>query len=149
MQPTVPTVQRSIDVDAAPDDLWRLVAEPDELATWFAVEADLDLSPGGAGRFVDDEGTVRRAVVDAVDPGRRLVLRWWPEDHGQIAASVVTITVAPRAGGARLVVTEQLAAPAGATTVSAGVRAAAAAAIDAWQWRLDLLLLRVTAVARV
>jgi hypothetical protein len=49
--------------------------------------------------------------------------------------------VAPRGGGVRLVVTEQLAASA-----RADLGALADAARTAWAWRLDLLLLRVAAV---
>src|SRR5262245_65042320 len=103
-------VQRTVDLDVSPDELWQAITDPAELATWFAPEAELDAVPGGHGRFVDDDGVVRRALVDEVEPGRRLVLRWWPDGDGPIATSVVTLVVAPLVGGARLVVTEELAA---------------------------------------
>ena len=139
-----PLVERAVNLDASPDDVWRTITESDELATWLGSEAELDARPGGHGRFVDDDGVTRRAVVDEVRPGERLVLRWWPEDDGPAGASIVTFVVAPIRGGARLVITERPAA-----TASAGLQAAAASARTAWQWRLDLLLLRVAAVARV
>jgi len=104
-------VERTVELDASPDDVWRALTEPGELAAWFGPEAELDVQPGGRGRFVDDEGVVRRAVVDQVRPGERLVLRWWPEGDGPGAgagASVVTFVVAPSRGGSRLVVTERL-----------------------------------------
>src|SRR4051812_10892670 len=137
-----PVVERSVDLDATPDDVWRTLTEPTELAAWFGPEAELDVQPGGRGRFVDDEGCVRRAVVDQVHTGERLVLRWWPEggDPGA-GASVVTFVVTPTGSGTRLIVTERLAAV--ASYRSAGLRAAADAARTAWQWRLDVLLLRV------
>ena len=139
-----PVVERSVDLDAELDDVWRALTEPDELAAWFGPEVQLDLRPGGRGRFVDDDGCARRAVVDQVEAGERLVLRWWPEDGGSGAgASVVTFVLAPTGSGTRLIVTERLAA------TGASVRAAADAARTAWMWRLDVLLLRVAALVRV
>jgi uncharacterized protein YndB with AHSA1/START domain len=144
-----PVVERSVDLDAAPDDVWRALTDADELAAWFGPEAELDAQPGGLGRFVDDDGCVRRAVVDQVHTGERLVLRWWPEgDDPSAGASVVTFVVAPTGSGTRLIVTERLAAAATGASV-ASMRAAAEAARTAWMWRLDVLLLRLAAVALV
>jgi uncharacterized protein YndB with AHSA1/START domain len=139
-------VERNVDLDASPAEVWRALTEPDELATWFGPDVELDLRPGGGGRFVDDDGQARRAVVDEVHHGERLVLRWWPEgDDPAAGASVVTFVVSPTDSGTRLMVTERLVARAS----SASLRAAAEAAATAWMWRLDLLLLRLAAVARV
>jgi uncharacterized protein YndB with AHSA1/START domain len=141
-----PVVERNVDLDASPAEVWRALTEPAELATWFGPDVELDLRPGGGGRFVDDDGQARRAVVDEVHHGERLVLRWWPEgDDPGAGASVVTFLVSPTGSGTRLVVTERLVAVAS----SASMRAAAEAARTAWMWRLDLLLLRLAAVARV
>ena len=141
-----PVVERNVDLDASPAEVWRALTEPAELATWFGPDVELDLRPGGGGRFVDDDGQARRAVVDEVHHGERLVLRWWPEgDDPGAGASVVTFVVAPTGSGTRLVVTERLVAR--ASTVS--LRAAAEAARTAWMWRLDLLLLRLATAARV
>ena len=63
-----PVVERNVDLDATPDEVWRALTEPDELATWFGPEVELDVRPGGGGRFVDDDGVARRAVVDEVAP---------------------------------------------------------------------------------
>jgi uncharacterized protein YndB with AHSA1/START domain len=138
----LPAVERSLDLDVSPDALWRAITDDAELATWFAPEAALDVRLGGHGRFVDDDGIARRAVVEALEPGHRLVLRWWPDAAGPAAASVVTLVVAPRPGGARLHVTEHLAEPA-----RADFDALAEASRTAWMWRLDLLLLRVAVMA--
>ena len=141
-----PVVERKVELDASPDDVWRALTEPEELVAWFGPEAELDVRPGGRGRFVDDDGCVRRAVVDHVTTGERLVLRWWPEgDDPGAAASVVTFVVSPTGSGSRLVVTERLVARAS----TASMRAAADAARTAWMWRLDVLLLRLAAAVRV
>ena len=81
--------------------------------------------------------------------GERLVLRWWPEgDDPAAGASVVTFVVAPTGSGTRLIVTERLTIAASGAS-AASVQAAAEAARTAWMWRLDVLLLRVAAVALV
>jgi len=139
-------VERNVNLDATPDDVWRALTAPEELATWFGPEVELDVRPGGRGRFVDDDGCVRRAVVDQVSTGERLVLRWWPEGNDPgAAASVVTFVVSPAGSGTHLLVTERLVARASA----ASMRAAADAAATAWMWRLDVLLLRLAAAVRV
>jgi uncharacterized protein YndB with AHSA1/START domain len=139
---TTLTVERSIDLDVSVEDLWRALTDPEELAGWFAPEAELDVREGGCGRFVDDEGVRRAAVVESVEAERRLVLRWWPDGDEATAASTVTLDVAPHAGGARLTVTEQLSA-----ARRPDLAAVAEAAAAAWMWRLDMLLLRVAAAA--
>ena len=141
IDPTAPvefTVQRSVDLDADPDEVWRALTDPVELATWFGPVAQLDAIEGGRGRFVDDDGQARTAVVEVVEPNRRLTFRWWSDGDGPAGASVVTFAVSPRPGGAHLIVTEQ---PLAAR--------ASASSRRAWAWRLDLLLLHVAAFARV
>src|SRR3954454_22232084 len=138
-------VERNVNLDATPDDVWRALTEPEELAAWFGPEAELDVRPGGRGRFVDDDGFVRRAVVDQVSTGERLMLRWWPEGNDPgAAASVVTFVVSPAGSGTHLLVTERLV----ARSSAASMRAADAAG-TAWMWRLDVLLLRLAAAVRV
>ena len=136
-------VERSVDLEASADEVWRALTDPVELAGWLGVEVDLEPTPGTRGRVVDDDGVARDLVVDDVVAGERLVLRWWPA-QGSDGASVVTFAVAPTPQGTRLVVTERLLAPA-----DVSLRAAATSAATAWQWRLDLLLLRLGAVCCV
>ena len=92
-----PVVERSVDLDASPDDVWRALTEPDELAAWFGPEAELDVQPG---RPRSLRRRRRRACAGPSStrctPGERLVLRWWPEgDDPGAGASVVTFVVAP------------------------------------------------------
>ncbi|HEY7137434.1 MAG TPA: SRPBCC domain-containing protein [Acidimicrobiia bacterium] len=96
-----PRVTRSIEVRATPDDVWRMLAEPDALSSWFGGEARLDLRPGGTGRLTGDDGEVRLAVVEEVEAPRRLVFSWWPLHRADGSApgphdrSRVTITIEP------------------------------------------------------
>ena len=86
-------VTREVEVEAATEEVWSALAEPELRALW------LD----------DDDARSRELRLDEVDDGRRLVWTWWqPEDEA--AASTVEIVLAPTAGGTRVTVTETLAA---------------------------------------
>jgi uncharacterized protein YndB with AHSA1/START domain len=102
-----PAVERSVELDAPADVVWSALTESDAIADWFGGEVTLDPVPGGEGRFAGDDGEVRRARVDEVEPGRRLSWRWWTEhdDDGPITA--VTFELTELDGATRLVVTER------------------------------------------
>ncbi len=114
-------VHRTIDVEAAPDDVWRLIVDDDERARWFGGPTTLEPRPGGSGSFVEPDGTRRSARVDEVVPGRRLSWTWAPADRDDPAggatdeddgaASRVEIDLSPCHGGTRITVTETPVAP--------------------------------------
>lgn len=85
-------VTRTVEVGAAPDDVWQAVADPAERALW------LD----------DPDALARHVRVDESSPGHRLVWTWWrPGDEGD--ASTVSVVLSPVDGGdTRVVVTESL-----------------------------------------
>jgi uncharacterized protein YndB with AHSA1/START domain len=65
----------TIDCDAPPQSVWGALTEPDELQSWLADRADVDLADGRyaiSGRDVPD---VEQRLVDA-EAGRRLHLDW-------------------------------------------------------------------------
>lgn len=100
---TAETVEREIELDASAEEVWAALCEPD---TWLADEGALDVSVGGTGVLVED-GVVRRAIVESVEIGRRLVYRWW-NDGDDAAASRVELTILPSDGPTRLIVRETL-----------------------------------------
>lgn len=106
---------RSVDIDAATDDVWTAIADPERRRDWL-----------------DDPDAVARTVrVDEVDAGRRMVWTWWgPGDEPDTAT--VEIALRPLdGGGTRVVVTETLALPL--------PRASAAAAPARLRWDRRLL----------
>ena len=70
-------VERCVEVPAPVAEVWDAVADPERLSEWLNVEADMDVRPGGAARFVTPDGR-RLGVVEEVVPERRLVFSWWP-----------------------------------------------------------------------
>ena len=92
-------VTREVVVPAPPEEVWRALTEPERLEEWFANEVELDVRPGGAGRFRWEDGDERHAVVREVEPGERLVLDW--DDEGRV---VFTLEEVPE--GTRIAVRE-------------------------------------------
>lgn len=129
MQPL--TVTRSLTLDASPEQVWQLVADESALAGWFGGDVQLDVKPGGAGRFTDDAGRVRRAVVADVQTQRSVRWIWWDEDEPADATSVELRVDAAEDGRSTLTVTE--------AAITGGARACALADAQigsAWEIRL-------------
>jgi uncharacterized protein YndB with AHSA1/START domain len=153
------SVERSVELDASPEDVWANVCAPQ---LWLADDGYLDVRPGGTGRLTD-AGVRRLAIVETVDPGRRLVYRWWPDrPEGGASASRVEITVEPSDGPTRLVVRETpllaplrsaaalgataslgSGSPAGATGDAARVQARLRSSVDGLRWDVRLLCLQL------
>jgi uncharacterized protein YndB with AHSA1/START domain len=98
-------VHREIVVDAPLDDVWQALTDADELAEWFANDVELELRPGGRGRFEWNDGEVREARVQEIDPGRRLAFLWRKPDRTE---SQVCWTLDETVDGTRVTVIESL-----------------------------------------
>jgi len=107
------TVAREVTVPAPPDEVWPAVTESDELSSWFGARVELEPEPGGRGVFRWPDGVERHAVVEAVDPERRLAFRWLPfqrtadGDVVAVPATRVEILLDPVPDGTRVRVIEQ------------------------------------------
>ncbi|HUF82971.1 MAG TPA: SRPBCC domain-containing protein [Acidimicrobiia bacterium] len=99
-------VEREIELAAAPDEVWEVLADPGRLGGWLGAEVELDLRPGGSGTFRLEDGETRRARVVDVEPGRRISFAWWPVAPVVGRPTLVTITVEPDDAGSRLRVRE-------------------------------------------
>jgi uncharacterized protein YndB with AHSA1/START domain len=123
-------VRRSVTLDAATDEVWRLLTDADELAGWLgSVDGDI---------LRELDGTVRRFTVDEVVEGSRVALTWWREDDASSESTVseVVFTLDETEEGTRVTVEER--------AVLAGGRLCQARA--AWDDRL--LGLEMTVLSR-
>ncbi len=93
-------VQRQVVLPASVDQLWEALTDSEQLSEWFGADVELDPRPGGQATFVGDDGEIRRARVEEVDPGHRLAFRWWPDDEGDGAATRVEFVVDDAGDGA-------------------------------------------------
>jgi uncharacterized protein YndB with AHSA1/START domain len=109
------TIEREIVIDAPAEVVWATITEPDQISAWFADRVELDLRPGGHGRFIfrdtkgEDAATVP-LVVETVDRPSRFAFRWArpgdPSAEGSDTVLVVFTLVAEAPERTRLRVTE-------------------------------------------
>jgi uncharacterized protein YndB with AHSA1/START domain len=103
-------VERRVELAAPVDEVWAALTNRARLSTWVGGSVEeLDLRPGGRGLVRRSDGAVRRLVVDAVEPERRLALRWWPFEDGFPQAgrgTRVEFDLEPSGSGTRLRVVE-------------------------------------------
>jgi len=74
-------IEREIDIDAPIDVVWTVITEPEHINGWFTDSAELDVRPGGEGRFGwDAKATNREMVVnlrvERLDPPHFFSFRW-------------------------------------------------------------------------
>jgi uncharacterized protein YndB with AHSA1/START domain len=69
-------VTREVRIPAAREDVWRALTDLELLSDWLGEVVELDPRPGGALRLREPDGSVRRGLVERVDPARALVFRW-------------------------------------------------------------------------
>jgi uncharacterized protein YndB with AHSA1/START domain len=85
-------VTRSVDVEAAADRVWELLADPELRGAW------LD----------DDDALDRELRVDEARPGESLTWTWWRPDDEAGASQVAVVLTGLPSGGTRIAVTERL-----------------------------------------
>ena len=103
-------VERTITLESPIDDVWDALTDPHQLSSWFGALVDLDVRPGGTGRFVTDDGEVRDAVVVAVEAPRHVTFQWWPVAGGRVggpATTRVSFDLEPIDEGTKLTVIER------------------------------------------
>jgi uncharacterized protein YndB with AHSA1/START domain len=73
-------VTRSVDLDAAPAEVWDALTDEALLAEWLADEVEIEAAPGGeiVCRYAD--GEERRGQVELVEEAERLAWSWWRAD---------------------------------------------------------------------
>ena len=98
-----PGVTRSVELEAAPAEVWDALVEEILLAEWLADEVELGAEPGGeiVCRYAD--GEERRGEVELVEEAERLAWSWWREGEGPSRVELVLDAVAD---GTRLTVIE-------------------------------------------
>ena len=92
-------VEREIELDAEPADVWRELTESD----WLGDDPVIELEPGGDLEFTDRDEGRRTDWVEEVELERRLTV-WWSGDDEE--SSRVEFEILERGDGSALRVTE-------------------------------------------
>lgn len=81
-------IRREIIVEASLEDVWVALTTRERLGAWFGAEVELEARPDGpiSVRFAD--GSVRRGVVETLEPPDRFAFRWRSVGHLDEGASV-------------------------------------------------------------
>ena len=89
-------VSRSVELDAAPAEVWDALTEEALLAEWLADEVEIEAEPGGeiVCRYAD--GEERRGEVELVEEAERLSWNWRREGGGSSRVELVLDAVAER-----------------------------------------------------
>lgn len=102
-EPTV-TVERSITVDASPEDVWEHVVDGTVASDWMGSPLTIEPRPGGRVDFAPDD-TPYIGSVEEIEPGHSITWSWRHPDRDP---SQVTITIEPTEDGTVVTVTETL-----------------------------------------
>ena len=99
----MPQVVRSIEIQAPPSAVWRWLATQEALRRWISPNIEIDLSVGGAYRFLGpDEETWVSGTVLELTPEGALVLSWMEEGHDWVHPARLVITLAPIPTGTKV-----------------------------------------------
>ncbi len=75
-------IDRTIEVNAPPDKVWRALTTAKDLSTWFKVTVEGDIAPGAevwmTSRYPGHEGTRFVVRITEMTPPRRFVWQWHP-----------------------------------------------------------------------
>jgi uncharacterized protein YndB with AHSA1/START domain len=78
--------RHSVGIHASPAEVYRALTDPKELSRWFVSEASVDLSPGGAYRWIFGEATGVSGPDAAVASGQCLAVV--PQEHLRLSSVI-------------------------------------------------------------
>lgn len=109
-------VDRTIEIKAPPERVWRALTTAAELSAWFEVTIEGEIAPGNqvwmTSVHAEHAGQRFRVWVVEMTPPRRFVWQWHPGavdpsvDYSHEPRTTVAFTLEPSATGTRLSVAE-------------------------------------------
>ena len=109
-------IERSIDIQAPPERLWRALTNASELSAWFQVKIEGEIAAGNevwmTAMHPGHAGQRFRVLFVELTPPKRFVWQWHPGavdpavDYSQEPRTTVTFTLEPSGTGTRLKVEE-------------------------------------------
>lgn len=72
----IDAIERTLELDASPADVWRALTDPTEIAGWFGDSAELESAPGGEGWFGWEKHGRFAVRVEEFEPITRFAWRW-------------------------------------------------------------------------
>ena len=101
-------IERTVDIEHPPAEVWAALTTADGLAAWFGNEATIDLRPGGSAQMKWKDGPTVDMRVERVDEPTVFGYTWpiygLPKDDPR--RTYVEFTLEPTEAGTRLTVVE-------------------------------------------
>lgn len=99
----IDAIERTLELSASPERVWKALTDPEELAQWFPDETeDLNVRANGGGWWRWEKHGRYAVRFEVVEPPRRLVWSWSHEPDKaihEVPTTRVEWTLTPRAGG--------------------------------------------------
>jgi len=86
----------SLDIAAAPEDVWRALTQAGELTRWFPLNAEVTPGRGGSVFWSWGEAWPWRLGIEEWEPGRRLLLHQAPDAYQQFDGEGRPLPHSPR-----------------------------------------------------
>jgi len=109
-------IDKTIDIQAPPERVWRALTDARELSAWFQVTIEGAIEPGAevwmTAHHPGYEGQRFRVRIAELIPGRRLAWQWHPGeidpavDYSREPMTTVTFTIEAAGTGTRLHLSE-------------------------------------------
>ena len=109
-------IDRTIEIDAPPERVWRALTNAKELSAWFQVEIEGDVAPNTEVWMTSThkgyEGQRFRVKFTEITPPHRIAWQWHPGevdsgvDYSREPRTTVTFTLEPSGRGTRVKVSE-------------------------------------------
>jgi uncharacterized protein YndB with AHSA1/START domain len=102
-----PFIEKTVWVDATPDDVFDFFMQPDKLLQWMGVEAEIEPYEGGRFRVVHSQQFVSTGEYVAVERPHRIVytIGWEGSDEVPATSGTVHVTLTADRDGTRLALT--------------------------------------------
>ena len=87
----IPAIERTLQLAASPQRVWRAITEPEELSRWFPDRAELELRAGGPGQFSWAAYGSFALRVEAIDPPTYFAWSWTHEPDVPVDQTETTL----------------------------------------------------------
>jgi len=88
---TIDAIERTLELRAAPERVWRALTEAEEIARWFGDTAELEARAGAEGWFGWQKHGRAAVRIERYEPPRRLAWRWARETDTSLDESPSTL----------------------------------------------------------
>jgi len=85
--------ERTLTIDARPETVWEFFVDPEKLMRWKGINAELDVTPGGAYYCEVIPGHTARGEFVELDQPNRLVYTWGWDGNDRVPPGSSTIEV--------------------------------------------------------